>query len=67
MAPAPEIVTVELPEEETELLGCCIVVDITTDVGMTRILGFMALGKDALLTLESPIENPASSSNYRPG
>jgi hypothetical protein len=23
----------------------------------------MALGKDALLTLESPIENPASSSN----
>ncbi|KAK9325009.1 hypothetical protein V1517DRAFT_315751 [Lipomyces orientalis] len=45
MAAAPEIVTVELPEEETENFG------------------FMALGKDALLTLESPIENPTSSSN----
>ncbi|KAK9363367.1 hypothetical protein V1504DRAFT_215308 [Lipomyces starkeyi] len=42
---APEIVTLELPEEETENFG------------------FMALGRDAILTVDNAIENPASSSN----
>ncbi|KAK9240605.1 hypothetical protein V1525DRAFT_175471 [Lipomyces kononenkoae] len=42
---APELVSVEFPEEETENFG------------------FMALGRDAVLTVENALENPAGSSN----
>ncbi|KAK9369919.1 hypothetical protein V1509DRAFT_645146 [Lipomyces kononenkoae] len=42
---APELVSVEFPEEETENFG------------------FMALGKDAVLTVDNALEDPAGSSN----